>query len=459
MLIEFSVGNYRSFKDVVTLSMEATNIKSRDEELDQRTVFTAPNGKTRLLTSAAIYGANASGKSNLIKAFAFVRTMVLRSLQRLADGDLIEVEPFRLAVSTREKPSIFEVIFVYNTTTYRYGFEATPQRIVHEWLYHKPLGKSRETRLFERSEQELVYLARGVFREGRRASHSTRENVLLLSVLAQNYNDQTALAVTRWFRETAKLVSGLRDFSKPFSIECLEDGHELREDVLHLISQLDLAVVDMQVKTETVDFEEMSAKMPEDLKFVLRHSLGSDGWRSVEVHTTHRVYDDAGTPIPTETETFDLDEQESDGTQKLFALAAPIVAALKQGLVLFADEFDARLHPLITRGLVQLFNDPRTNPHHAQLVFTTHDTNLLDNELLRRDQIWFTEKLNNEASDLVSLATYKVRNDEAYARRYLQGRYGGIPYIGTLVQIFEGEDSDTGAEPVELEANLIEAQQ
>ncbi|NJL06616.1 MAG: ATP-binding protein [Chloroflexaceae bacterium] len=461
MLIEFSVGNYRSFKNVVTLSMVATNIKSYDEDLDQRTVFIAPDGKTRLLTSAAIYGANASGKSNLIKAFAFVRTMVLHSLQQLADGDEIDVEPFRLAVSTREKPSIFEVIFVYNTTTYRYGFEATSERIVHEWLYHTPHGKSREACLFERTEHEPVYLARGVFREGRRAYNSTRDNVLFLSVLAQNYNDQTALAVTRWFRETAKLVSGLHDFSRPFSIECLEDGHELREGVLHLMSQLDLAVVDIQVKTEAIDFEEMSAKMkmPEDLKSVLRHSLGSDGLKSVEVHTIHHVYDDEGTPIPTETEVFDLDEHESDGTQKLFALAAPIVAALQRGLVLFADEFDSRLHPLVARELIQLFNNSRTNPNHAQLIFTTHDTNLLDNELLRRDQIWFTEKLNNEATELVSLATYKVRNDEAYARRYLQGRYGGIPYIGNLMPIFEGADSYKGAHSVEPEVTLAEAQQ
>ncbi len=459
MLIEFSVGNYRSFKEVVTLSMVATNIKSRDEDLDQRTVFIAPDGKTRLLTSAAIYGANASGKSNLIKAFAFVRTMVLHSLQRLADGDLMEVEPFRLALSTRKDPSVFEVIFMNDTTTYRYGFAATPQRIVQEWLYRKPHGKRREARLFERTEHEPVYLARGVFKEGRRAYNSTRDNVLLISALAQNYNDQTALAVTRWFRETAKLISGLHDFSKPFSIECLEDGHEMREDVLDLMSQLDLAVVDIQVKTEPVDFEEMSAKMPEDLKRVLHHSLGSDGWKSVEVHTIHHIYDDEGTPIPTETEIFDLDKHESDGTQKLFALAAPIVAALQQGLVLFADEFDSRLHPLIARELVQLFNDPRTNPHHAQLILTTHDTNLLDNELLRRDQIWFTEKLNNEATELVSLATYKARNDEAYARKYLQGRYGGIPYIGNLMHIFEREDSYKGAYPVEPEVTLVEAQQ
>lgn len=459
MLIEFSVGNYRSFKEVVTLSMVATKLTSRNKLLDEQHIFTAPDGKTRLLTSAVIYGANASGKSNLMKAFAFVRMMVLHSLQELADGDEIEVEPFRLAVSTRKEPSVFEVIFCNTTATYRYGFAATPERIVREWLYHIPHGKSREARLFERTEHKPVYLARGIFKEGRRAYNSTRMNVLFLSVLAQNFNDPTALAVTRWFREKAKLVSGLHDFSKSFSIECLEEGHELREGVLHLMSQLDLAVVDIHVKTEAIDFEEMFQKMPEDVKRVFRHSLGSDGLKSVAVHTIHQVYADDGTPNSTVTETFDLDRHESDGTQKLFALAAPIVAALQRGLVLFADEFDSRLHPLIVRELIQLFNNARTNPNHAQLIFTTHDTTLLDNELLRRDQIWFTEKLNNEATELVSFATYKVRNDEAYARRYLQGRYGGIPYIGNLVQIFEGADSYKGVHSVEPEVTLIEAQQ
>ncbi len=440
MLIEFSVGNYRSFKEVVTLSMVATKLTSRNKLLDEHHVFTAPDDKTRLLTSAVIYGANASGKSNLIRAFTVMRQMVLDSAHKLTDGERIAVEPFRLALSTREQPSVFEIIFCHTTAIYRYGFAATPERIVQEWLYHTPHGKSREARLFERTADAPdtpLQLARGVFKEGRRAFASTRPNALYLSVLADTFNDPTALQITRWFRRNVQTISGLRDGSKPLSLECLEAGHEHRAAVLAFFQQLDLAITDIHIKTEAIDFDALAKgiRIPMARSLIMKSLREDPNWQRVEVKTVHQVYDDAGQPIATEL--FDLDQHESDGTQKLFALAAPIVVALQQGLLLVIDEFDARLHPLMTRALMQLFNDPRTNPHHAQLIFTTHDTTLLDPDLLRRDQIWFMEKNEVQATLLVALAEFKVRNDAPFARDYLTGGYGAVPYIGRMLEFKE----------------------
>lgn len=361
--------------------------------------------------------------------------MVLDSAHKLADGDRIAVEPFRLSTDTRNQPSLFEVIFFHETTEYRYGFAATTEQIVREWLYRKPSDKHRESRIFEREAGELT-LARGVFKEGQRIFRITSHKALFLSVLAR-FNNPLAEHIWTWFQRQVRFISGLYDYTKPFSIECLAEDHSLRQDVLSLIRRLDLAIHNIQIETRPVDVREMFQKLPKELRSTVFSSIDDQEWHAVEVRTFHRVFDATGNLV--EFEAFDLEEHESDGTQKLLALAGPIVDTLKNGYVLVIDEFDARLHPLMTRALLQLFNDPSSNPHHAQLIFTTHNTNLLDHDLLRRDQIWFTEKNDEQATLLFALAEFKIRNDDPYERDYLSGGYGAVPYIGPMPELHKEE--------------------
>jgi len=175
--------------------------------------------------------------------------------------------------------------------------------------------------------------------------------------------------------------------------------------------------------------------MPNELRQAFLTLLSRPDAELISVKTSHTKYGEDNRPVGREV--FDLDKHESEGTKKLFALAAPLIDTLKLGRVLIVDELDARLHPLLTREIVSLFNSNKTNPNHAQLVFTTQDTNLLDNRFLRRDQVWFTEKDRQGVTRLYSLAEYKVRNDASFERDYILGRYGAIPYLGDLRQVVE----------------------
>lgn len=405
MLIEFSVGNFRSFHDRVTFSMVAANLSAKDKTLDENNTF-EPEGGPRLLTSAAVYGANASGKSNLVRAIGFMRGFVLNSPQGTRPSGGIEVEPFRLSTASASQPSHFEIVFIAEGRRYRYGFEVTAERVEREWLLHVP--RSREARLFERL-GDAIQLGEG-FREGKEIGGRTRPNALFLAVVAQ-FNGPIAQAITGWFRDLV-LAPGLEDAGlRSYTIAHFVDGAH-REEIRNLIKRLDLGIDEVMVE---------NVATPEREAYVVRtvHKFsGNGGQRTIE-------------------EIFDLDGQESEGTQRLFALAGPVASALKTGQVLVIDEFDARLHPLVTREMVGLFNSKTSNPHHAQLIFTTQDTNLLDNRFFRRDQIWFTEKDRYGATHLYSLAEFKVRNDASFERDYVRGRYGAIPYLGELRQIME----------------------
>lgn len=177
--------------------------------------------------------------------------------------------------------------------------------------------------------------------------------------------------------------------------------------------------------------------MPEELRTALTTLRDLP---NSEFYAVRTIYRRAGNgELSAIQEVFDLDDQELEGTKKLFSMAGPLVKALKEGQLLVIDELDARLHPLMTREIISLFNSSQANPQHAQLIFTTQDTNLLDNRLLRRDQIWFTEKDRQGATQLYSLAEFKVRNDEAFERNYIQGRYGAVPFLGDLHSIMEAD--------------------
>lgn len=429
MLIEFTVGNFRSFKEPATLSMAAAKVKARNEKINENNTIVIDENLT-LLTSAAIYGANASGKSNLIKAFGFMRDFVWNSFKETRKNEKINVVPFLLDVESEKKPSFFEVVFIKNNIPYRYGFETDREQVISEWLFYSP--HKQEAKLFVRDEGE-INVSRN-FKVSRSAKISTRSNALFLSVATQ-FNSETAGDVIDWFEEVG-LISGLDDSSYDgFTAGKFIEDTKYREEIMRLIRGSDVGINDVMIDKGKIS-ENLPDDMPQEIRdLILKQVKEEDDFFSFKTVHTKRDFEKN-----TVTKTlFDFDD-ESEGTQKLFLISGPIIDTLLNGKTLFIDEFEARLHTHLTRKLIQLFNSKTTNPNRAQLIFATHDTNLLSNKLFRRDQIWFVEKDQFGASHLYSLAEIKVedgkiRNDASFEDDYLQGRYGAVPMLGELRQI------------------------
>ncbi len=420
MLIEFTTGNFRSIKDPVTLSMVAAKLVSRDKVLDEENVARIDNDLS-LLKSAAIYGANAGGKTNICLATEFMRLFVLNSSRETQLDDRIGVESFRLSTETADKPSFFEMVFLLEGTKYRYGFEATPQRVTAEWLFLATT--SREAKLFERENDRIKVTDR--FKEGKGLEDRTRANALFLSVAAQ-FNGVVSGKILDWFRQF-RINLGVEDQRE--LAEATERFHRApdKEAVLKFVKDLDLGISDIQSE-EKITPRALDSFNGLSMDEVLRiYRAGQFSTRETKIATTHQKYDELGHAAGVEQ--FDLYAHESAGTRRLFSLALPIMEALEDGHVLLIDEIDARLHPLITLAITSMFNSKRGNPKNAQLIFATHDANLLSNKRFRRDQVWFAEKDRFGATHLYSLAEFKVRNDASFRQDYIRGRYGAIPFI------------------------------
>jgi uncharacterized protein len=403
-MIEFSVGNYRSFKDVVTFSMVAAPIGHEDEEIDRNNVFEIPQNIS-LLKSAAIYGANASGKSNLVRAIFFMRSFVINSAVGRRVQDPIDTDIYRLSKDTETEPSYFEIIFASGTTRYRYGFEVDRHNVKSEWLYHN-LG-AEEDELFSRDGQDINVSEK--FLEGQELTKRTRSDALFLSVVAQ-FNGDVATHLTYLFRRL-HIISNVNDefLWKGMSDHIMIEDHGSKKHLINLVKGLDFGI-------ENIEFSQAPSNSGESS---FKH----------RIQTTHYKYDSNDKQLSLEQ--FDLGE-ESDGTQKLYQLSGLLVNLLEDGGILIIDELDARLHPLITCEIVKLFNSPKTNPKNAQLIFTTHDTNLLSSNLFRKDQIWFTEKNRYGATDLYSLSEYRIPEQSSFEQDYIAGKYGAVPFIGDL---------------------------
>ncbi len=439
MLVEFGVGNYRSFLEPVTLSLQAAKLRSTDKTVDANNVFEF--GGLELLRSAAVYGANASGKSNLVQAMQFMGQLVLQSSKESQADEPIDVEPFRLNTSALEKPSFFQIIFYLQDCRYRYGFEVDKRRICSEWLYRT---RRAEAKVFVREGDQ--YDISGTFKEGQGLQERTRDNALFLSVVAQ-FNGKLATSLLGWFRRQFNIISGLDDTGYAgYTMHRFETESDFQERVLDFVRRADLGISDIHIDTLSL----AEAKMPEEIRLLMEQTItqfkahsvtrkreGSFDLKIKRVKTRHKVFDQYHEPISWDT--FDLEEHESQGTQKIFSLSGPLIDTLEKGKVLVIDELEARLHPSITQTIISLFNSPQTNPKNAQLVFITHDTGLLSSRIFRRDQIWFTEKDRYGVTDLYSLAELQVRNDRSFDKDYIAGKYGAIPFIGGLRALFEGE--------------------
>lgn len=398
--------------------MVASSITEEEKELDENNVFEI-NHKLNLLKSAAIYGANASGKSNLIAAINFMKWFVLNSSKETQVSEAIDIEAFRLSTETEKEPSFFEIVFLLEGKTFRYGFEVNAREVVSEWLFQA--DDSEEQMLFERDFDNYIL---DNFPEGQGISDKTRSNALFLSVVAQ-FNGKVSGKILLWFSKTLQLISGLQDTQ--YRKETLEsfENESHRHDIIEFIKKLDLGITDIQITNKPLPIVSQKTAMYGSLYPYLEIKPA--------VKTVHRKYDAEGKQSAIEL--FDIDKHESEGTNKLFALAGLLLDTLRTGKILLIDELDARLHPLITRELICLFNSNETNPHNAQLIFTTHDTNLLSSKTFRKDQIWFTEKDNKGATDLYSLVEYKVGKDASFERDYIIGKYGAIPFIGNFKEL------------------------
>lgn len=438
MLIEFSAGNFRSFNAPVTFSMVAANITPKNKTLNQNNVFQLKN--LNLLKSAAIYGANASGKSNLLAAFRFMRKFVLESTESNSE-DKIPVQPFLLNTSSQDQPSYFEVTFQIDEIRYRYGFEVSKSKVQTEWLYRT---KVRESELFWREDSKIE--VKTGFKEGRGLEERTRSNVLFLSVSDQ-WNGEIANKIIQWFKRTG-IISGIEDRAYlGFTVSQFVEDDSIKAKINEYMRQMDLGVAG--ISAETVhglpdDLRNILEKMDDtELPTEVQEALSDDSkWFTPSVKFLHQQFDENNNKV--KNVEFSFEDQESEGTKKAFALSGPILHSLIEGRVLFVDELDARLHPLMTKYIIKLFNSKVTNPKNAQLIFATHDTNHLKNEIFRRDQIWFTEKDRFGSTDLYSLVEYKktkgVRNDASFEADYIAGKYGAIPFIGDISFLIEEDN-------------------
>ena len=421
MLIEFSIENFRSFKEEVTLSL----ISSSDKSLDNNLIKTATLKKDNLLRSEVIYGANASGKSNVVSAFNYLRKLVINS-HKFQKGTEISYSPFKLDKKYTSKPSKFEIIFLKNNIRYTYGVSLTNEKIVDEYLYYYPQG--RKALIFERKDT-FDYKFTIDRNEQEFLSSKTLPNVLYLSNSTQLNYKKTSEAFD-WFKDNLKII-GATDNPKltAFTIELLNKDEELKEFILKSLIVADLGIVDISAKLDKISIDDASLELPSpDLKTELVLISDDEGLKLVQmdIKTMHNVLDEQGNDIGIN---FDFDE-ESEGTKRLFALVGSWIDALNNGRILIVDELDTKLHPLLMEFLIKLFHNPTQNKNDAQLIFTTHNTNLLDLDLFRRDQIWFTEKNPSFGNtDLYSLLEFSPRKDKNVRKGYLAGRYGAIPFI------------------------------
>ncbi len=419
MLIQFTVGNFLSFNQRRTLSLEAKGIS------ELKTNIITFNGD-KILRSSVIYGANSSGKSNLIKALERMREVVLNSV-RLNDSEELNYSPFLLSTESENQPTFFEIVFWQDSSKYRYGFEYNLNEIINEWLF---IGKSEKTEkpLFIRTSDGIGITEK--FSEGNGNESKTNNNRLFISLVAQ-LGGSISKKIVEYFNGY-NVLSGLEhnDYIG-FTMRMLHKNLNGRDESLELFQKLKLGF--KEIRAIELDFNplEIPDNIPEKLKTKLIKDL--TGKKGVSLKTIHNKFVEKGNIV--DFVVLDKEGNESEGTNKIIDLSGPIFDTLKLGKALIIDELDAKLHPLITMRIVELFNNSESNPNNAQLIFATHDTNLLGEELFRRDQVWFTEKDEFEQTDLYSLYDFnlpdgsKVRNDSNIERNYIRGRYGAIPFI------------------------------
>ena len=410
MLIEFRVENYRSLREEQVLSMEA----GRGGDASDGRPRHVEGVNLDLLPVVALYGANASGKTNLLNALAFMRNAVFYSANLWQPNQKIPREPFAWGTG-RSQPSLFEAVILIDSIRYQYGFLLSDESVLEEWLYAWPHGKKQTW--FERDGTDFKFGA-NLKGDNKIVEGVTRSNALFLSTAIQ-FKQLQLNPVFDWFRRVTTLnfgeLSALSDVDGSYysaiarlfeKVQGRYREQAMKDRFMTILQKADLGIIDVRVERETRDRE------IDGFQFFMKHQSNEDS---------------AWLPL----------SEESKGTQSLFRAAVPLLQAILTGGVLLCDELESSLHPVLAQTIVGQFNDPVTNPRNSQLIFTTHDTNLLgttlgDEPVLRRDQVWLTEKNAEGATLLYPLTDFKPRKHENLERGYIQGRYGAVPYLGSF---------------------------
>lgn len=421
MLLQFSVNNFRSIKDTVTFSMNTAANKASKHSFQVR--------NTHLINSAVIYGANASGKSNILKAMGVMQDLVLNNYKITQSTDSLPHHPFRLNTETEQASSYFEIVFFLDNIKYRYGFEVDSTTVYAEWLCSDENGK--EARLFERdSEVNLHYINKQKFKEG--IGLKVPDNHLFIWKCDQN-NGEISKKVLQYFKSFYCIDALKTKYFNNFTLGQIKNT-EVKSELLKLIKTADFGIEDIAIGEIDATHLVKDSLFLEEFKRML---IDGGGLTTEEIQLHHKKFNVDNHAVGVVL--FEMNKDESQGTQQFFALSAPILDALKYGKLIIIDEFDASLHPMLTECLIKLFNNKELNKHNAQLIFATHDVHLLSAELFERDQIWFTEKDQYGSTELYSLLEFRkntkgkdVRATDNLEKHYMQGRYGAVPYLGEL---------------------------
>ncbi len=438
MLIEFSVENFKSIKDKVTFSMLAAPEKTLPQNIAKIKLpkIDGKKNTNRILKTAAIYGANASGKSNLLKAINIIKKIILNSHLHQPEQQF-PIDNFRLDLTYANKPTNFEFIFICNEIKYAYNVSLTKNKVLEENLYFWPNG--RQVKVFERTGNQIefgsFYKAKNKEDELRNKIYAedTAENTLFLS-MANRVNIPQIKEVFQWFAN--KLIIMYRrngignDTTGMISEQIIK-----QQDVLNFLKVADDKIADFVLDEKEIDDVEKNVFMNNFIKTVLIpeiarkenikiENIGKVVGKNISEKTRRYAIDEDGNKILVE---FNLSD-ESDGTQRYYGIIGPLLCCLERGCTVLFDELELRLHPLLSKGLIELFIS-ELNPKNAQLIITTHNVNLLDSKnFFRRDQIWLTEKDETSATNLYSLDEFKgIRNSMIHSKNYLKGKFGAIP--------------------------------
>jgi len=417
VLIRFRVENHRSIYHEQEFSLVASSLSEHPDALVR-----AERYDLNLLRVAAIYGANASGKSTLFDALFFMKTAVEQSHRKWAPTAGVPRTPFALDPKAAEAPSLFVLDLLLDGIRYEYGFVVDSSRVLEEWLYAYPKGRKQEWFTRDASQAKEFTFSRHLQGENRAISSLTRPNSLFLSAAAQNNHLMLATIHKAITSQLIVVNEQTRAVLEITAVQlCLDDT--VRKAIQTLLEAADLGISNIELVEEDV------------ATHVSRHNLQLDE-SNLEVLFPYSPRAGAGVQLRHRTASGTEEvvlpfEQESQGTRAMFSLAGALIAVLHLGGVLVVDELDRSLHPHLASKIVAMFNSPALNPRNAQLIFNTHDTNLLDTDILRRDQIWFTEKGDDGATRLFPLTDFRARKYENLRRGYLQGRYGAVPAVGT----------------------------
>lgn len=424
MLLRFGVENHLSIRDYQELLLTASVLK--DDDADVVATGALPRG---VLPGVAIYGANASGKSNILAALYFMRNGVLSSHSSGDAGGGVPRKPFALDPDSASAPSRYDCDVLIDGVRYHYGFVLNEKEVQEEWLYAYPSGHRQVW--FHRSiyEENQFHFGRNLRGQNKVIERLTRSNSLFLSAAAQNNHKQLSV-IYKYFRDNFIFRLQGENAIDVLSNSYLENV-SMRERIARFLSFADTGIRDVRLEEKNINkshplYGELKAVLEKHVKGI---SLDEAAERIKKISLGHET--EAG-------EIVYLDiAYESRGTQHLLSMLGPVFDALENGKTIVVDELDTSMHPLISAKIINLFASRETNKNGGQIIFSTHDSNLLSAGVLRRDQIWFTEKDHRGATHLVPLTDLKTRNSDNLQRGYLQGRYGGIPYLGDLERILE----------------------